>query len=357
MDAFRSNIVNDVSDKTATILLDTNNEDEYNINNILEKEAELAVHGLHKGVLPYQKQEGGLYPMADMTIWLRSCTYEQVEPLVGKISGIIPRWLDGNFLQNGPGKFYYGANDIFRHMFDGSALIQKFVIRDGQVSYQCRYLRTRSFKKNMEAGKIVVSDFGTNANSFKDTKPSLVTRLASTRGLSDVMSDNVLISINAIGEDYYCCNESPFIVELDTESLKTKNKIDLNQVFGAFSNVAHPHHDDDGNMITVGVKFGLTGPYYSITRVPVKDELSKIKIDLELDAFDDQFDENSRGLSVDRFWMATEVARVKTRWLLNPGYMHSFAMTENYYVLVEQPLSSQHPKDGHECVVPEQGHD
>ena len=180
----------------------------------------------------------------------------------------------------------------------------------------------------MEAGKIVVSEFGTNANSFKDTKPSLATRLASMRGASDVMSDNALISINAIGEDYYCCYESPFIIELDTESLKTKNNIDLNQAFGALSNGSHPHYDDDGNMITVGMKSGLTGPYYSITRVPVKDELSKIKIDLELDAFDDQFEENSRGLSVDRFWMATEVAKVKTRWPLDPGYMHSFAMTE-----------------------------
>ena len=105
MDVFRSNIVNGVSDKTATVLLDNNNEDEYDITNILEKEAELAIHGPHKGILPCQEREGGHYPLVDLAIWLRSCTYEQAEPLVGKISGIIPRWLDGNFLQNGPGKF------------------------------------------------------------------------------------------------------------------------------------------------------------------------------------------------------------------------------------------------------------
>ena len=46
---------------------------------------------------------------------------------------------------NGPGKFYYGA-DVFQHLFDGSALIQKYAIaKDGQVYYQCKFLRSKSF--------------------------------------------------------------------------------------------------------------------------------------------------------------------------------------------------------------------
>ena len=46
---------------------------------------------------------------------------------------------------NGPGKFYYGS-DVFQHLFDGSALIQKYAIaKDGQVYYQCKFLRSKSF--------------------------------------------------------------------------------------------------------------------------------------------------------------------------------------------------------------------
>lgn len=33
------------------------------------------------------------------------------------------------------------------------------------------------------------------------------------------------------------------------------------------------------------------------------------------------------------------VASVKCRWPFHPGYMHSFGMTERYFVIVEQPLS------------------
>lgn len=33
------------------------------------------------------------------------------------------------------------------------------------------------------------------------------------------------------------------------------------------------------------------------------------------------------------------VASIKCRWPLHPGYMHSFGITDNYFVIVEQPLS------------------
>lgn len=39
------------------------------------------------------------------------------------------------------------------------------------------------------------------------------------------------------------------------------------------------------------------------------------------------------------FDQATIVASVPSRWLLNPSYMHSFGITENFFIIVEQPLS------------------
>lgn len=33
------------------------------------------------------------------------------------------------------------------------------------------------------------------------------------------------------------------------------------------------------------------------------------------------------------------VASVPARWRLSPAYMHSMAMTENYAILIEQPLA------------------
>ena len=64
---------------------------------------------------------------------------------------------------NGPGKFYFGQ-DVFQHLFDGSALIQKFGISNGEVHYQCRYLRTKSFVQNIQKRAISRNEFATNAS-------------------------------------------------------------------------------------------------------------------------------------------------------------------------------------------------
>jgi hypothetical protein len=32
------------------------------------------------------------------------------------------------------------------------------------------------------------------------------------------------------------------------------------------------------------------------------------------------------------------ISSVPSRWMLEPGYMHSFAMTNNYFILVEQVI-------------------
>ena len=54
-------------------------------------------------------------------------------------------------------------------------------VRNGQVSYQCRYLRTNSFKNNLSSGRIVSTEFGTNPNSTEltnNSKTSLANRMS-----------------------------------------------------------------------------------------------------------------------------------------------------------------------------------
>ena len=63
-------------------------------------------------------------------------------------------------------------------------------------------------------------------------------------------------------------------------------------------------------------------------------EATKIEADLELE----------ETWSKDRFWHGEEIAKVQTRWRMSPGYMHSFSVTDNYYVLIEQPLCINIPK-------------
>lgn len=50
------------------------------------------------------------------------------------------------------------------HWFDGMAMMHRFHIRDGSVTYSSRFLRSDSYVQNLEKNRIVVSEFGTVAS-------------------------------------------------------------------------------------------------------------------------------------------------------------------------------------------------
>src|SRR3954462_8588385 len=56
------------------------------------------------------------------------------------VEGELPSWLEGTLVRNGPARFDEGP----RHWFDGLAMLPRFAIGDGQVSYANRFLRTNS---------------------------------------------------------------------------------------------------------------------------------------------------------------------------------------------------------------------
>lgn len=51
----------------------------------------------------------------------------------------------------------------YTHWFDGMAMMHRFHIRDGDVTYSSRFLRSDSYVRNSEKNRIVVSEFGTVA--------------------------------------------------------------------------------------------------------------------------------------------------------------------------------------------------
>ncbi|MEQ2228798.1 Beta,beta-carotene 9',10'-oxygenase, partial [Ilyodon furcidens] len=87
---------------------------------------------------------------------------ETPDPIPTTIKGSIPAWINGSFLRNGPGKFEFGE-DRYNHWFDGMALMHRFHIFEGSVSYSSRFLHSDSYILNSEKNRIVVSEFGTVA--------------------------------------------------------------------------------------------------------------------------------------------------------------------------------------------------
>lgn len=98
----------------------------------------------------------------DWSTILRTCEKEILEPIHGTVSGEIPIWVKGSLLRNGPGKLKFG-NTIANHAFDSAALMHRFNIENGAVTYQCRFLKSESYIKNTAANQIIFTEFGTAA--------------------------------------------------------------------------------------------------------------------------------------------------------------------------------------------------
>lgn len=150
---YTQNISNDNQIIIAKVLADEGEEDAIEIIDLDDDEEYRSSHR------PVQMKED-LYPNCDVNVWLRSCEQEIADPIGGVISGTIPEWLNGSLLRNGPGSIKVG-DQTFKHLFDASALLHRFNIENGQVTYQCKFLKSESYKKNLAANRIVVSEFGT----------------------------------------------------------------------------------------------------------------------------------------------------------------------------------------------------
>ncbi|XP_017785265.1 PREDICTED: carotenoid isomerooxygenase [Nicrophorus vespilloides] len=261
-------------------------------------------------------QSKDLYPNCDVNVWLRSCDEEVTEPILGKVTGEIPKWLEGSLYRNGPGSIKVGSEE-FGHLFDGSAHIHRFIINSGNVKYQCRFLRSDVYKRNVEANCIVATEFGTK--SVADPCNSIFKRVTSLFKPEKMMSDNAMISIYPFGKDLYAFGESPVIHRIDTDNLDSLGKVNVYERIGLISQSSHPHIESDGSVYNLGMVVGTSGPVHNIVRYPIGSS------------------------SEEMFDNAKVVASLPARWMLHPSYMHTFGITENYFVIVEQPLSLSLP--------------
>ncbi|XP_071539885.1 uncharacterized protein [Panulirus ornatus] len=265
------------------------------------------------------KPEYGLinyYPNCDATIWIRSCTHEVTQPISGIQIGVIPRWLRGALIRNGPGRIQVGEEQ-YNHLFDGSALLHRFHFKDGKVTYQNKFLKTRSYLKDTKAQRIVVNYFGTRAHP--DPCKTILQNIASKFSFEEHFTDNAQISLYPYSDGLYALTETPFMFRVDPDTLNTHERVDLTNYIAVLTHTAHPHIDKDGTVYNIGQGVGPLGPKYHICKFPNTKTDSKGKVKSPFD-------------------QAQVVGSVNARWFLNPCYMHSFAMTDNYWIIIEQPL-------------------
>uniref|UniRef100_A0AAR2L297 Beta-carotene oxygenase 2b n=1 Tax=Pygocentrus nattereri TaxID=42514 RepID=A0AAR2L297_PYGNA len=239
---------------------------------------------------------------------------ETPQPITTKIRGTIPSWIHGNFLRNGPGKFdknqWWGNQ--FNHWFDGMALMHQYRIEGGKVTYMSRFLNSDCYKANAENNRIVVSEFGTLA--MPDPCKNFFQRFLSRFEMQQP-TDNASVSFVEYKGDYYVSTETNYMHRIDPETLETKQKVDWSKFIAVNGATAHPHTDPDGTTYNMGNSYTSKGASYNIIKVPPE------KINPE-----------------DTLEGATVICTIPCEDKTKPSYYHSFAMSENYVVFIEQPI-------------------
>uniref|UniRef100_A0A3Q1I4P6 Uncharacterized protein n=1 Tax=Anabas testudineus TaxID=64144 RepID=A0A3Q1I4P6_ANATE len=242
---------------------------------------------------------------------------ETPEPVTAQVNGSIPSWLQGTLVRNGPGLFSVGDSE-YNHWFDGMSLLHSFTFSNGEVTYRSKFLKSNTYKRNIKANKIVVSEFGTMV--YPDPCKNIFSRISTH--LSNIIpdfTDNNLINIVRYGDDYYASSEVNYMNKIDPATLETVGRINYRSHIALNLATAHPHYDSEGNTYNIGTVFmGLGTPKYIIFKVPA-------------DASDKEH--NKPALR-----KVQQIGSIPFRSLLFPSYFHSFGMTENYIVFVEQPF-------------------
>ncbi|XP_077390144.1 retinal Mueller cells isomerohydrolase-like isoform X2 [Festucalex cinctus] len=226
--------------------------------------------------------------------------------------GLLPAWLGGSLLRMGPGLFEVG-DQPFHHLFDGQALMHKFDLKDGQVTYYRKFLKTDAYVRAMAENRVVITEFGTAM--YPDPCKNIFSRFFSYfRGIE--VTDNCVVNVYPIGEDFYAVTETNYITKVDPESLDTLKKVDLCKYLSVNGVTAHPHFESDGTVYNIGNCFGKNMSLaYNIVRIPPaqkdkSDPLEKSQV----------------------------VVQLPSSERLKPSYIHSFGLTDNYFVFVEQPV-------------------
>ena len=216
---------------------------------------------------------------------------QQIERLA--IEGELPSWLSGSLLRTGPSKWDLGAQRL-NHWFDGLAMLHRFSIHDGEVGYGNRFLRGKAFLAAEQTGRLGFQEFAS------DPCRSLFRRLA-TLFVTPEITDNGAINVTRLGEQYMAMTESPMPVVFDPQTLATLN---VEAPRPGTLPTAHPHRDPaTGELIGYTTKLGARSKYQLFTQAPGRPPRVLKSIPVQ-----------------------------------EPAYMHSFALTERYAVLVAGPL-------------------
>lgn len=216
-------------------------------------------------------------------------------------TGSVPPWLSGTLVRNGPVRVTVDGQTN-AHWFDGLAMLHGFHFNDGKVCYSNQFLKTDAYRKVFQKGSLNYVGFATDPCS------SVFKKLATRFFPEKCRLPNANINVAKYAGQYVALTEVPLPVVFDKNTLSTLGGFNFQDSLPKTDcwESAHPHHSETRNeTINYLIDYGRTS-FYTLyrfcDRTCTRDLISKIPVD-------------------------------------EPAYMHSFALTQNFIILTEFPLT------------------
>ncbi len=216
-----------------------------------------------------------------------------------KIQGNIPDWLSGTLLRNGPAKFSVDGKRV--NWFDGLAMLHAFDFSSSQVLYTNRFIRSEQYY-------IMMDEKSLNFAGFAQDPCSKLFKNHSSRFIPNEMKGvpNADVTIQQFADKMVALTEVPLPVIFDSKTLETLGLFHYQDQLPQGQWVsAHSLRDPiSGETVNYCVQFGEKSSYI-VWKMKEGESSRKIITEIPVDL---------------------------------PAYMHSFALTENYVILVEFPF-------------------
>jgi all-trans-8'-apo-beta-carotenal 15,15'-oxygenase len=118
---------------------------------------------------------------------------------VPAVEGRLPAGLSGVLYRNGPGLF---ERNGYRKstLLDGDGLIRAFTLADGQARFRARFVETRKFDREAQAGRFLFPTWTTPAPGLFGNLPEIPSE--SQAGVTTVVKSGVLYAFDEVGMPY-----------------------------------------------------------------------------------------------------------------------------------------------------------
>jgi beta,beta-carotene 9',10'-dioxygenase len=220
---------------------------------------------------------------------------EEVRVAALAVSGAVPAWLTGGLVRVTPAQMDFEQRSV-SHWFDGMAMLNRFGFGGGTVSYASRFLDTDARRAALASGGATINGFAT------DPCRTLFQRVQSM--FRPDLTDNANVNLTRLGDEYLAMTETPIPVRFDPGTLATLGHDEGAAQFGQLT-TAHPHHDPGrGELVNFAAHLGRRSEYRVYARRS-----------------------------------STESRTLATMPVREPAYMHSFALTPRFVVLLENPFT------------------